>query len=210
MFKRPSSAIKPAVLALALAAPSANAGFFDFLKSSDDKAAPEASQTQSAPAPAAQPAVKEEGLAGNLDLAKSLIPMLSDKLSISDDQATGGLGSIMEYAKSALSDEEGESLSQGIPGLDTLIAAAPLLTGGNSGSKGGLSSALGQIGGLGGSLGEAASAIGGLDKLTQQFEALGLSPEMIGQIAQLAVEFFSSSDEDTGNLLEKALGSLLK
>lgn len=188
----------PTLLALALTAGQAQAGFFDFLKPAEEKAP----EVQSAPAAAAN--TTSDMVSTGINLASSLIPQLTNSLSISEEQATGGLGSIMQYAKSSLSSDQAKQLGSNIPGLETIMAAAPSISGGNSG----LSNALGQLGGMGGSLGDVAQKLGGLDLLNQQFEALGLSTDMIGQIAQIAMQFFSSNDPQSGNLLQQALGSL--
>lgn len=190
--------LTPVFLSALLLSANAHAGFFDFLKSSDDEA-PKA-ETTASEAPTSNLA------STGFDLAGSLVPQLTSALSISDEQATGGLGSIMQYAKSTLSNSEEQQLESSIPGLDSILAAAPAL----AGSKGGLSSALGQIGALGGSVGDVAKAAGGISLVQQQFEALGLSPEMIGQIAQMAMQYFSSNDAATSNLLSQALGALTK
>lgn len=208
--------IKPSLLALALASVNAQAGIFDFFKSSDEPsdtqveaAKTEVSQAQQQAQTTVEQAQEQANQTSNstLDLASSLIPQLSSGLSINQEQASGGLGALMQYAKASLSEEQGQQLSNGIPGLDSLIAAAPAL----AGDKGGLAGSLGQIGSaVGGALGDGASAAGALGMLTQQFESLGLSPEMIGQMAQMAMQFFSSNEPATGGLLEQALGSLLK
>ncbi len=190
--------LTPIFLSALILSANAHAGFFDFLKSSDDEA-PKAEATASE-TPASNLA------STGLDLAGSLVPQLTSTLSISDEQATGGLGSIMQYAKSTLSNSEEQQLASSIPGLDSILAAAPAL----AGSKGGLSSALGHIGALGSSVGDVAKAAGGISLVQQQFEALGLSPEMIGQIAQMAMQYFSSNDAATSNLLSQALGALTK
>lgn len=200
--------IKPVFLALALVSANAHAGFFDFLKSDQDKeptvaAEPAAAASTPASSSASSSTMGDLSSTG-LSLATSLIPQLTNTLSISEEQATGGLGSIMQYAQSALSSEQGQQLASGIPGFDALLAAAPALSGAS-----GLSGTLGQISALGGSLGSAANTAGGLDLLTQQFGALGLSPDMIGQIAQMAMQFFASNDPATGSLLDQALGALI-
>jgi uncharacterized protein VcgC/VcgE DUF2780 len=196
--------IKPVFLALALVSANAHAGFFDFLKSDQDKAPTVAAEPAAAAPTSASSSTMGDLSSTGLSLATSLIPQLTNTLSISEEQATGGLGSIMQYAKSSLSSEQGQQLASGIPGFDALLAAAPALSGAS-----GLSGTLGQIGALGGSLGSAANAAGGLDLLTQQFGALGLSPDMIGQIAQMAMQFFASNDPATGSLLDQALGALI-
>lgn len=198
--------LQPIVLSAALVSLNAHAGFFDFLKSSEDDAPKAETYTQAAAEKAPQENAVADMASNGIDLAGALVPQLTSALSISEEQATGGLGSIMQYAKSSLSNPEEKQLESTVPGLESIIAAAPVLTG----SKGGLSSALGQIGALGGSVGDAAKAAGGISLVKQQFEALGLSSEMIGKIAQMAMQYFSANDAATSNLLDQALGALTK
>jgi len=132
--------------------------------------------------------------------AMGLLPTLTQQLGVSDSQAEGGMGSLMNLAKSALSTEEFGSLSQGVPGMDTLLAAAPALN--SKGGSSGLSGMLSSAGGL-------ASTIGGLGQITEQFEALGLSPDMIAQFANIAIGYFTQEGNNTGELLQKGLSSIL-
>jgi hypothetical protein len=152
---------------------------------------------------AAASAVGVGSVASGIDMAKGLIPNLTSALSITEDQATGGLGSIMKYAQSALSSDEGSALKDSVPGFDSLLAAVPSL------SDGGGTGTLGKLSSLGGALGGGSGALSGLSLLTQQFSALGLSPDMIGKMSNMAVEYFSSASPSTGGLLKSALGDLL-
>jgi hypothetical protein len=83
------------------------------------------------------------------------------------------------------------------------LAAVPSL------SDGGGTGTLGKLSSLGGALGGGSGALSGLSLLTQQFSALGLSPDMIGKMSNMAVEYFSSASPSTGGLLKSALGDLL-
>jgi len=84
--------------------------------------------------------------------------------------------------------------------MEMLLAAAPALS--SKGGAGGLSGMLSNAGGL-------ASSIGGLSQITDQFEALGLSPEMIAQFANIAINYFTQEGNNTGELLQKGLSSIL-
>lgn len=83
--------------------------------------------------------------------------------------------------------------------MDTLLAAVPALTGGES-----------QSGGLGGLAGSVASLAGGSD-LMKQFSALGLSPDMIavGRVGYAIPWTGESGGTDLSGLLVKGLGGLL-
>jgi hypothetical protein len=188
----------------------AYAGFFDSLfgtKEVEEKVVVEA------PVKTSAPIAKEDtssALEAASNMAIGLLPSITKQLGVTDAQAEGGMGALMQVAQSTLSSGEFSELSQGIPGMDTLLAAAPSLSGGAGKSAG--------IGGLLSSVGGAASSLGSLAGLTQQFEALGLSPDMIVQFATMAMDYFSGDSEESegeseginiGELLQKGLGSIL-
>lgn len=134
-----------------------------------------------------------------MNMAAGLIPTLTQQLGVTETQAQGGMGSLLGMAKQSLSSGEFEQLGAGVPGVETLLTAAPALSGGKASGLGGMLSGAGGL----------ASSIGGMAQLTEQFEALGLSPDMIAQFANIAVQYFSQGGNSTGALLEKGLGSIL-
>lgn len=192
-------------------ASTAHAGFFDFLFGGDEeKAAPAAEvtapakTTQAVTAPAAPAESSMTETATNM--AMGLLPMLTSQLGVTETQAEGGMGSLLQVAKGALSSDEFGQLSQGIPGMDTLLAAAPAL-GSKSAGGNALTGMLSNAGGM-------AAGLGAMGKLTEQFEALGLSSDMIMQFANIAISYFSSSDApegagNTGDLLQSGLSAIL-
>jgi hypothetical protein len=207
--------MKKTLLASAILLSSANyahAGFFDFLFGNDE-AAPAAeapAPATAAPkvtAPVAQAAPAESSMMDKAtDVAMGLLPMLTNQLGVTETQAEGGMGSLLQVAQGALSSDEFGQLGQGIPGMDSLLAAAPAL-GTKSAGGNALTSMLSNAGGMVGGL-------GAMGQLTQQFEALGLSPDMIMQFANMAISYFSSSDataseSNTGDLLQTGLSTIL-
>lgn len=188
----------------------AHAGFLDFLFGNKEEAAPAKqatapapTQTQKAVPAVAQPTTMESAT----NLAMGLLPVLTSQLGVTEPQAEGGMGSLLQVAKGALSAGEFSQLSQGIPGMDTLLAAAPALGSKSSGGNA-LTGMLANAGGL-------AAGLGSMNNLTQQFEALGLSPDMIIQFATIAIDYFSTPSNvpananNTGDLLQKGLGVIL-
>lgn len=208
--------MKKTILASAILLSSANyahAGFFDFLFGGDE----EEVATEAA-APAASKAVPAEksvatvaphassGIETATSLAMGLIPTLTKQLGVTETQAEGGMGSLFQVAKGALSSDEFGQLSQDIPGMSSLLAAAPAL-GSKSAGGNALSGMLSNAGGM-------AAGLGVMSKLNEQFEALGLSTDMIMQFANLAISYFSAKDEtqgenNTGSLLETGLSAIL-
>ncbi len=183
----------------------AHAGFLDMLfgkKEEAPAAAAPAPSTTTAPETSTQaPSTLETAT----NVAMGLLPTLTNQLGVTETQAQGGMGSLLQVAQGALSSGEFSQLSQGIPGVDTLLAAAPALSSKSSGGNA-LTGMLANAGGM-------AAGLGSIAKLNEQFEALGLSTDMIVQFATLAVDYFSNSSDSgtdqTGALLQKGLGAIL-
>ena len=134
-------------------------------------------------------------------LAQGLVPELSRELGITTQQAEGGTGALMQLAKASLSSGEFQQISSAMPGMDVLLAAAPAL----GKTAGGISG----LGGMMSSLGGGDSSLSGLAKVTEQFQALGISPSMIAQFAQMVVSYFRGGEGNTAALLEKGLSAAL-
>lgn len=118
-----------------------------------------------------------------------LVDQLTKNLGVSEAQAQGGAGLLFKQAKSKLSGDEFSQVSAAVPGVDSLINAAP----GSGGSMlGGVSKMLGGGGGL-------ASLAGGFSKL-------GLDSSMIGKFIPIILSFVQSKGGDgVKSILEKAL-----
>ncbi len=114
--------------------------------------------------------------------ATDLTGMLTSQLGVTDKQASGGVGSILSYAKSALPQDKYSTLSSAIPNADSLLAMAPSVSGDSSSSLGALS---GMMGGN--------SSTSGLATLTSQFSSLGLSSDMIGKFVPVITSYLKGS-----------------
>ena len=104
-----------------------------------------------------------------------LIGSLVDKLGVSEEQATGGAGAIFKEGKNNMSSDDYSQLLNAVPGIDSLISAAP-----QAGGLGGTASSL-----LGGSAGSMAG-------LADSFSKLGLSPDMVDQFVPVILDFVQS------------------
>ena len=165
----------------------AHASFFDSLFGKND-------ETTAASAKA------ETSVSSVAAQATGLLPTLKSELGVTDAQAEGGLGSLMNLAKTGLSTTEFSQLSSNVPNMSALLAAAPALTSSTGQS---LTNMLSSAGGL-------TSSIGSVAQLTSQFKALGLSSDMIAKFAEVAMTYFSKNDDAaTSNLLQKGLSSIL-
>ena len=188
---------------LAVSAGTAQAGFFDSLfgkeEAAKEVAVPKVEQAATTEAAANTAKSTSMDMGSIVSAASGLLPMLTESLGVTNDQAEGGMGALLGVAKNNLTGDEFGSLSQGIPGAESLLSAAPSIekTGGMSGLM---------------------SNLGAMGKLTQQFEALGLSPDMIIKFSKMAINYFSDdkniapnadSNIDYSGLLQKGLGSIL-
>jgi hypothetical protein len=129
-------------------------------------------------------------LAGQVSADTSkLIGSLVDKLGVSEEQASGGAGAVFKEGKNNMSSGDYSQLLNAVPGIDSLISAAP------------------QAGGLGG---KASSLLGGsagsMTGLADSFNKLGLSPDMVNQFVPIVLDFVQSEGgQQTMTLLKNAL-----
>lgn len=120
-----------------------------------------------------------------------LVSALSKEMGATPEQAAGAAGALFGIAKSRLTTEEFSQVSSAVPGMDTLLKAAPA-AGAAVGTTGGLS----QVAGSASSLATAASA----------FTKLGLKPEMVAKAVPVLTSFVTKSGgANVGNLLAGAL-----
>ena len=118
-----------------------------------------------------------------------LIGSLVDKLGVTEDQATGGSGAVFKEAKNNMDPGDYSQLLNSVPGIDSLISAAP-----QSGGLAGQASSL-----LGGSAGS-------MTGLADSFSKLGLSPDMVNQFVPVILDFVQSEGgQQAMTLLKNAL-----
>ena len=128
-----------------------------------------------------------------------MISALTENLGVSSSQAEGGLGSIMNYVKDNVSSDKFSQLSSSLPGLDQVLSAVPAVTGDEGGVSGLISKAA-----------EYNDTLKGLNDLKMQFEALGLSPEMItGFIEQAQAYLNTPQGQEAKKILTESLSSLI-
>ena len=141
-------------------------------------------------------ALAGSGLASQeaLDLAKQataaaananpeLIGNLSKELGSTPEQAAGAAAALFGVAKSRLKPEEFSQIASAVPGMDSLMKAAPATTAPQ---------------GLGGAT--------GLGSVSSAFTKLGLKPEMVSKAVPVLTSYVSKVGGPTvGNLLASAL-----
>jgi len=189
-------ALAPAILALAFVTPNANANIDQLKGLLGDKKA--------------DSTVASSGLtematsaASAIDLS-SLVDTVSDTLNVSETQSEGGIASIMNYVQGNLSSGDYAQLANSIPGIDGLLENVPSLSSDTAASS---SSSLS---GLLNKASEYSSTLKSLNDLKQQFEALGLSTDMIASFAtQISSYLNVNADEETRALFKSGLDNLL-
>jgi hypothetical protein len=119
-----------------------------------------------------------------------LVEALSKEIGASPAQAAGAAGSLFGIAKSRLKPEEFGEISKAVPGMDSLLSAAP--------------AAASAVGTAGGALGGSAA---GLASAASAFTKLGLSPDMVAKAVPVLTQFVGKSG---GSQAADLLASVLK
>lgn len=137
--------------------------------------------------------------------AAGLVGALTSQLGVNQQQAEGGAGALFGLAKQRMAPDQFGQVEQSVPGIGSLISAAPALGGGQS-SGGGLGGmAGGALGSLGG--GGATGGLGALAPLAGSFSQLGLSPDMAGKFLPVILQYLNGNGAGSAaGLLKGALG----
>lgn len=116
-----------------------------------------------------------------------LVDILVHRLGVSPQQALGGAGAIFQVAQGNMNPQAFATLSKSIPGMDTMLGAAPAMSG------------LSMMGNSNSTLGSAAA-------LAASFQQLNLSPDMVGKFIPVVTSYVKkTSGQATANLLQSAL-----
>ncbi|HKF47638.1 MAG TPA: DUF2780 domain-containing protein [Terracidiphilus sp.] len=120
--------------------------------------------------------------------SKELVGQLTNGLSITPEQATGGAGLLFSIAKSRLSPEDFSKISAVVPGMNNFLKAAP--------SSPELTDLTDSLPGDWGSLVTA----------TMGFQKLGLSPAMIEKFLPILLSFIEGKGgKDIAAILSKVM-----
>lgn len=172
------------------------AGWFDwFGDDAESEAQEQAGQTTTGAAASTTVAAAASTAAS----AMGLIPSLTENLQVTEGQAAGGTGALLQMAQSSLSGDDFSALTEYLPESDTLMKAAPML--------GGTDSAMGSMLKTVGQYSESAKMAG---QVASQFEALGLDPAMVGKYIVQIQQFLESSGGKTAvDLFSKGVATLV-
>ncbi len=112
----------------------------------------------------------------------SMTSLLQSQLGLTEDQAEGGMGSLLSLASEKLSSGEYDQLAGMIPGADKYLDAAK-------------------------SLGAVTGPLKSLTDLNQSLASLGIPPETIEQFLPMVTDYLGKlGGDDAMGLLQKVLG----
>jgi len=120
-----------------------------------------------------------------------LVGAISKEIGATPEQSAGAAGALFGVAKSRLKADEFSQVAKAVPGMASLLGAAPANT-----PPVGTAGALSQVAGSAGGLASAAAA----------FTKLGLKPEMVAKVVPILTSFVTKSGgANVGNLLAGVL-----
>lgn len=136
----------------------------------------------------------------------SLIEQLTSQLGVSNEQAQGGAGLLLQMAKEKLGSGDFSQLNDLIPDdVEALISAAPTADA-TASEGGGVMAGLGSVAGALG-MGDIADKLGDLADLAGGFDKLGLDTGMVSKFATALMDFLKSKG---GDQIVTLLQSILK
>lgn len=154
----------------------------------------EAGQAATAPVTATAPATSTSTAAGN-----SLTGLLMQQLGVTQPQAEGGAGALFQLAKTKMQGAAFTELSNSVPGMQGLLAAAPIANSAVAGTSG----LLGNLENLAGNSG---GTVGNLVGLASSFQQLGLSPSMVQKFVPVVLQYVQGNGGSAvSSLLQSAL-----
>jgi len=135
--------------------------------------------------------------------AEGLVGMLTNALNVNSDQASGGMGAILNYVKNNVSAEQFSQLAKSLPGTEGLVSQMPDISKLTSGSSDSLSGLLDKAA-------EYSESLKSINDVKKQFEALGLKPEMISNFISSAQSYLNTEQgQKAKKMLTDGLGMLL-
>ena len=126
-----------------------------------------------------------------------MVETLVKQLGVSQAQSAGGSGALFQMAKDSMSASDFGQVSQAVPGMDGLLAAAPKPepASGTGNLLSGLANASGN------------STLMNAASLVNTFQQLDMSKGMVSQFTPIIIDYVKQNGgEMTANLLKAALG----
>jgi len=125
----------------------------------------------------------------------TLVNLLTGSLGVTDKQAKGGAGAIFDLVKQKVSADDFRTVSNALPGVESLLDHSPK------------SSELGSsIGGLTSSFGGKSQSTGTMAGLAESFSKLGLDAGMVEKYSKVILDYANSEGGKTVmNIIKGAL-----
>ena len=131
-----------------------------------------------------------------------LVQTLTENLGVTPEQASGGMGALLNYAKQHVETDKFSALTHSIPGADTFLKSVP-----------DVSSVTESAGGLGGLINKAAEyneSLKSMNDLKNQFEALGLDIGMISSYVAQAKQYLDTpAGQEAKQMLSEAFAQYI-
>ncbi len=131
-----------------------------------------------------------------------LVQTLTKNLGVTPEQASGGMGALLNYAKQHVEMEKFSALTSSIPGADTFLKSVP-----------DVSAVTESAGGFGGLLNKAAEyneSLKSMNDLKNQFAALGLDIGMIGSYVAQAQQYLDTpAGQEAKQMLSEAFAQYM-
>jgi hypothetical protein len=183
------------ITALAVANTSAQASLWDSVTSLFGG---ESTETQAAPAASATETTATK-TSEMISTGLKLIPLLTQTLGVTDGQAEGGMGALLQAAQALMGGSDYSTLAQAIPSASALLSAAPAL----QTESGGLMDTAMKM------ASEQSDTVKVGADLVSQFKTLGMGADMIPKFTDAAESYLTQSgSSDASGLLSSALSFL--
>ena len=125
-----------------------------------------------------------------------LVDTLTQQLGVTTEQAEGGAGAIFGKAKSNMSSEEFNQVSEAIPEANSLLDKAPQDESEKESLTGSIGGAVSGLTGGGTEIGNAATSIGQLGGLSDTFKSLGMDSDMVGKFIPVVLDYAKEKGGD--------------
>lgn len=114
---------------------------------------------------------------------EGMLDSITSNLGVSQEQAQGGMASVLSFVKDNASKEQFAALAEYVPGIDSVMAYLPEVPKVDSSDA---------LGGLVAKAAEMSESVAQLNDLKQRFDGLGLDTSMIKQYIEQAREYLDT------------------
>ncbi len=132
---------------------------------------------------------------GKMLHATELTDLLVQRVGVSPTQAMGGTGAILQVAKTRMTSQAFDKVSQNLPDVPMLLSAVPALPSQSGlGALGGLGGGLGGLGGIAGKLaGASGGSLGRVYTAVSTFQQLGMNTDTMQRFIPVVFDYVKSA-----------------